>query len=331
VVGVSGPLQLGRPVGIQVEGLQPWADAGQAPHKLLLFLDGQPCPGDFPEAVDRESGVLRYHLEITSENREVWEDLLRRPSFSRKLGVSVGPSPDSHFPSTVVGSGAATLQIFVFPWGLISLAIITLALVALLGLARHTNLIRDTGPACHPGRRKPYSLARTQMAMWFYLIFSAYVVIWLVTGDLNSITQSLLGLMGISAATALGGAVIDNQKRDAATAELAKLSRTPSPSVSPPGGDATIPLPSRSDTVRQLEERLDPGVSQGFLRDILGDRNGVSLDRFLIVAWNLALGTIFIATVYTTLAMPDFSASLLGLMGISAGTYLGLKVPEREP
>ena len=165
----------------------------------------------------------------------------------------------------------------------------------------------------------------------FYLIFSAYVVIWLVTGDLNSITQSLLGLMGISAATALGGAVIDNQKRDAATAELAKLSRTPSPSVSPPGGDATIPVPSRSDTVRQLEERLDPGVSQGFLRDILGDRNGVSLDRFLIVAWNLALGTIFIATVYTTLAMPDFSASLLGLMGISAGTYLGLKVPEREP
>ena len=169
------------------------------------------------------------------------------------------------------------------------------------------------------------------MAMWFYLIFSAYVVIWLVTGDLNSITQSLLGLMGISAATALGGAVIDNQKRDAATAELVKLSRTPSPSVSAAGGDATISVPSRSDTVRQLEERLDPGVSQGFLRDILGDRNGVSLDRFLIVAWNLALGTIFIATVYTTLAMPDFSASLLGLMGISAGTYLGLKVPEREP
>jgi hypothetical protein len=26
--------------------------------------------------------------------------------------------------------------------------------------------------------------------------------------------------------------------------------------------------------------------------------------------------------------MPDFSTNLLGLMGISAGTYLGFKIPE---
>jgi hypothetical protein len=28
------------------------------------------------------------------------------------------------------------------------------------------------------------------------------------------------------------------------------------------------------------------------------------------------------------LAMPEFSATLLGLMGLSAGTYVGLKIPE---
>ncbi len=32
--------------------------------------------------------------------------------------------------------------------------------------------------------------------------------------------------------------------------------------------------------------------------------------------------------VYNELAMPEFSATLLGLLGISAGTYVGFKLPE---
>jgi hypothetical protein len=38
---------------------------------------------------------------------------------------------------------------------------------------------------------------------------------------------------------------------------------------------------------------------------------------------------IFILQVYANLAMPTFSESLLALLGISAGTYLGLKIPEQ--
>jgi hypothetical protein len=29
-------------------------------------------------------------------------------------------------------------------------------------------------------------------------------------------------------------------------------------------------------------------------------------------------------------AMPDFDAPLLGLMGITSGTYVGLKIPEKK-
>ena len=36
----------------------------------------------------------------------------------------------------------------------------------------------------------------------------------------------------------------------------------------------------------------------------------------------------FVHTVWTTLAMPDFDNTLLGLMGISSGTYIGVKMPE---
>ena len=45
--------------------------------------------------------------------------------------------------------------------------------------------------------------------------------------------------------------------------------------------------------------------------------------------WTLVLGIIFIASVYNNLSMPEFSSTLLGLMGISSGTYLGFKVPEK--
>ena len=49
------------------------------------------------------------------------------------------------------------------------------------------------------------------------------------------------------------------------------------------------------------------------------------MDAFL-----LSLGVIFVASVYKDLAMPEFNATLLGLMGISSGTYLGFKVPEKK-
>ena len=47
-------------------------------------------------------------------------------------------------------------------------------------------------------------------------------------------------------------------------------------------------------------------------------------------AWTLILGVIFIGSVYKDLAMPEFNVTLLGLMGISSGTYLGFKFPEKK-
>jgi hypothetical protein len=71
-----------------------------------------------------------------------------------------------------------------------------------------------------------------------------------------------------------------------------------------------------------------PGPSEGFLLDILRDETGVSFHRFQMAAWTVVLGFVFVISVYRSLAMPDFSATLLGLMGISAGTYIGFKIPD---
>ena len=64
------------------------------------------------------------------------------------------------------------------------------------------------------------------------------------------------------------------------------------------------------------------------LTDILSDANGISFHRFQMAAWTLVLGIIFISSVYYNLAMPVFDTTLMGLLGLSAGTYLGLKIPE---
>jgi hypothetical protein len=45
-----------------------------------------------------------------------------------------------------------------------------------------------------------------------------------------------------------------------------------------------------------------------------------------MMAWTVILGFVFIASVWSDLTMPDFSPTLLGLMGISSGTYVGFKL-----
>jgi hypothetical protein len=47
-----------------------------------------------------------------------------------------------------------------------------------------------------------------------------------------------------------------------------------------------------------------------------------------MAAWTFVLGLIFVKGVYDDLAMPEFNTTLMGLLGLSAGTYLGLKIPE---
>lgn len=70
------------------------------------------------------------------------------------------------------------------------------------------------------------------------------------------------------------------------------------------------------------------GESEGFWQDIVSDANGVSFHRFQMVAWTILLSLVFVLDVYKRLAMPTFDATLLGLMGISSATYLGLKTTE---
>ena len=71
-------------------------------------------------------------------------------------------------------------------------------------------------------------------------------------------------------------------------------------------------------------------ASAGFWQDLVTDERGtVALDRFQIVAWTVVLGGVFFFSVLWDLTMPEYSPTMLALMGISSGTYLGFKLPTK--
>lgn len=360
VSGIEGHLELDDIVRVQVENLTEWATTNDST-KLVPFINGRAIRGNYPEEIHPDQSRLHFHLEITPENKEVWTDLLGEPRGSRRpVTFSVGLENQSPFDSVYGENNTVPLTIISPVYGATALAVVLFTFILFMWLARKTNIIREPGANPGGGKLKPYNLGRTQMAFWFFLIYVSYLVIWLITDALDTITPSLLGLMGISAGTALSEALIDSGKDTAQGGQVADLTAETQPlqqnisqlesELADLNAKATLSAEdvanrdainkqlqdtrTRLAQVNQQLQSLSPGtksgVSVGFLRDILADVNGYSFHRFQIFAWTIVLGIIFVSSVYNRLTMPDFSATLLGLMGLSSGTYIGFKFPEQR-
>src|SRR5690242_3415197 len=359
VISMVGSLELDDIIEVDIENLEKWAETNDA-SKLVPYINGRAIKGNYPEEIHLERGRLIYHLEITPDNKDVWTDLLGAPTAIRHpVTLSVGLENGSAFESIHARDNPVILTVISPVYGLIALLVITVTLVLLLWLARSTNIIREPGPPPAPGKRRPFNLGRAQMAFWFFLVYSSYMAIWLITDALDTITPSLLALMGISAGTALGEALIDNGKDSARTNQVQDLTaekQAVEQSIAQSQSDldanvvasATVADQSNRDVLnrqltesrtrlgqinqqlRALDAQQAPTASAGFLRDILSDASGYSFHRFQIFAWTIVLGIIFVSSVYNNLSMPEFSTTLLGLMGLSAGTYIGFKFPEQK-
>ena len=363
VIGLSeGHLELDVIIKVDIDHLAEWAATpGNNPAKLVPFLQGLAIAGNYPQEIHTTENHLRFHLQITPENKDVWIDLLGEPQHIRKPVIfSVGLEGQSQFDTVFEQNNMIPLTV-ISPWyGVIALIIVAVTLILLVWLARTTHIVREPGPRPPGGKLRPYHLGRTQMAFWFFLVYSSYIVIWLITNALDTITASLLGLMGISAGTALSEAIIDSGKDVATAGQLQDLTAEKNsleqsipelqsqvavfnekPTLVPEDltnrdslNKQLLDYRTRLGQVNQQIEALTPsassGLSAGFLRDILSDNSGYSFHRFQIFAWTIVLGVIFVSSVYNGLTMPEFSTTLLGLMGISSGTYIGFKFPEQK-
>ena len=313
--------------------------------------------------------TVGFSLVRNDSSKPGWSHLLNQPVLNRKVIVSVGFPNGEEIDSWVnpkqVTEKDQQFYLTIIPkfrtaFGLI---VILGALIAFLALARHTHIIRDAAAPRRPDGQRPYSLARGQMAFWFFLVIASYFFLWIVTGDMDTLNTSVLGLIGISAGTALGSAFVDASKPISADSS----GNQPIVDVTRPHLEVLAELKKlRADTQKELQalqkaralispsdkhalddnERRQNEVRErlanyrwqsayfawptwkGVMYDLLAENNLISFHRFQIFVWTLILGVMFVANVYNELAMPQFSATLLGLLGISAGTYVGFKLPE---
>lgn len=282
----NGRVKLGDYIKVEVEGLSRAVSKQELnPQELVIFLEGYALSDVHGELVGDD--LLAFKLDRTDESQEAWNSIIGGSArFIRKAEVSVGFVGQQEFPTE---KPAPIIDILVLgsPWLLIYIPF--LFLILFLFFRFGVDGLRGSGSN---GTKQSFSLGRTQMAWWFFLIIASFGFIYSITGDYtNIVTSQAMVLLGIGAGTGVGAALIDE---------------------------------SKSATVKGNKS------SQNFFQDILTDTDGVSFDRFQIFIWTITLGLIFVFEVLKNLKMPEFDSTLLILQGISAGTYLGFKA-QKQP
>jgi hypothetical protein len=326
----DGKIGIGGKIGFEVTSTHELMDEEGAPEvtDLVLFLDGQALPGTHPviewqkdellpagaglneEGSQQPDSVVTFRVifpitrDLSSDKgKESWKKLLGGlGKESKEVPVSVGlingPALPSTYTTEFLRLGAGRLGIFII--------VVAVLWIGFFLVAKKTGALRDKEPAPTDNltirtQQRSYSLSRTQIAVWTMLVVSAYLFIWLITGEYNTeIPRTILAILGISAATFATASAVDKGKEKRVVDQGVV---TPGTTVAPTAGVA---------------------------KDLFSGATGADLHRVQFGLWSVVLMIVFVATVYDTLAMPQFDTSLLGLMGISSAAYAGMKISEKK-
>jgi len=143
----------------------------------------------------------------------------------------------------------------------------------------------------------PFSLSRSQMAFWTLILMFSIFYVWFDEGTFITLDGTILGLIGISAGTTIGGYYLD--KRDAGVV----------------GG----PIHQQTNS------------SKNFFLNICSDGNGLSIHRFQNVIFTIIIGFYVVYKVMEEGEFPEINNNMLLLLGISSATYLAIKQDENKP
>jgi len=284
---------LGDTIAVEVGGLKDWIEKDPSkpdPYKLIPYLDGWPLTGNYPSAVESAQNKLVYQLQISPKSKNSWVEQLSQHK-KHKVKLSIGLEEKSPFPSEVFFK----LRIF-SKWVWPFLVVLIFALLVFFFFASRSAMLREPGVPPPKGRPKAFSLARSQMAFWFFLILACYVFMLVNTWDKDILPESVLVLMGISAGTYLGAVVVDSSKRTDAENELPQLRAEQATlrAVAAPSPDQTARLKAVGEKIARYSSAIYPDESHGLWADVLSDANGISLHRFQMVVWTGVLGILFL-------------------------------------
>jgi hypothetical protein len=281
---------LGDYVKVEVGNIEALLEASREnKQNIVLYFNEIPMHGINADFISARDNTLIFQLTRDTLSMKSWNIFYQGQSFEsrRQVRVSVGFENDGSLESAVKDFSLVLVRKHLF---FAVLAGMIVLIVLFILLVRKTGIIRDDDSMM--GRKAPYSLSRSQLAFWTFVIVFSFLYIYIVTGEMPPITGSTLVLLTTSMATAAGAKIISTSKNP--------------------------------------DNKMGSEATEGFFRDLISDHNSVSIHRFQMVVWTFILGVFFLRSVVKSLAMPQFDESMLILMGISSGTYLGLKIPEKK-
>ncbi len=299
---------------------------------LVLVANGQTIPGARAsfgcsakgELMGTASTSISGNGDDAAQRRAAWQTAFSgffSLAGAKTLPVAFGPATGgmTTAPKMVSIQGASDRDL-----GLAAVWFALVAAVFLVAFFRHfgrTDAITPIPGVPMPANyRAPYSLARFQLLWWSGIVTASYVAILTITGSMDTITTGTMALMGIVGGTSVLAAFQDRRpsdddtrRRQHAAVYLAAAAANP---------------PDQTAMAASLAEVYPP--SQGLLPDLLSDAAGYNIHRLQLLAWTGVLGITFLYEVTRTLGMPELSANLLALTGISNGTYFGFKMQEQQ-
>jgi hypothetical protein len=260
---------------------------------ITLFLDGRKIEGIPVEGFDVNTNTMQFHIRRGADNQEDWSDLLGDPPFDHRFferPVTLSVGLENGSPLDTSVRDFKLVRVSK-AWFWVGLAGILVLIVAMFRLAARSDIIRDSGqpPKNAQGQPLPKAFSLSRFQMAFW-----FVLVVTSFAFIWLITGALDVLnMSVLALIGIGsGTALGSVAVDAS-------------------------------------KEHEAAPSDGFLMDILSDATGVCFYRFQMFVWTIVLGVIFLSSVWYSLSMPEFSTTLLALQGISAGTYLGFKIPEK--
>ncbi len=296
---------------------------------LVLQLDGYPL--NHIHGTSISNNELEFELTSDADSHPQWSAILGNASkIEKDVRVSVGCPNGQAVSQTQEFILKITLWNLVrFFWILLPLIILVLSIFLCF---RDGGLLRTSGITA----KRCYSLAKTQLAWWFYIIFFSFLSLFVITGSYtNIVTSQSMVLLGIGSLTTLGSSIIDNVS-DEKNLDYDSDKNSQIQTLE----DKRIKIESsRMKSAEKKKELLDNKKqlnkyelqSINILQDVVTDSSGqVNIHRYQIVIWTILLGFIFLYQVINTYKMPEFDTTLLALQGISSGTYLTLKASREN-
>ena len=282
------------------------------PAAWQLFLNDRAVTDARAAARTADGKGLRFQLIRSDATRVGWAALMSSTQADRTSPTLSLGRTDQTEEKRAAGAGAwASIQFQ--PGGgkskFFAYFIVAIS-TSIFGVILCTDMVRDNVLPGVKRKGQPFSLNRIQLAAWLVVIAGSFAFLLIYMHDWAAMSAQALALLGIAAATSAGARIADGMNADKRN-ELIKAAGDPAPGV---------PL------LDSAEGKLEPYGKQNWYQDIFYENDSPSLHRLQMVGFTVMMLALWVWRVFNELAMPnDISENLIGLMGLSGGTYVALK------